>query len=170
MFEDINPDEFDVLLFNRKNITDVTSKGKVAAQKLHSNYTQKPKSIIVELNVYRKYLPDLIKYFVLITKVNEAAVKANDRLFAQGSENHYKRWTPEEDTMLIEEVCKGDSSLNEISIVFGRSPAAISNRITTLVGVKRLSQAVAGRFIGTINGKETSADVSEVVYRKNSLA
>lgn len=67
--------------------------------------------------------------------------------------------------MLIEEVC-GDTSIHELSLMFGRTPSSIKTRVSTLVGLERISQEVAGRFIGKINGDDANADIEGIVLKK----
>ena len=64
-----------------------------------------------------------------------------------------KRWTQADDEQLIEYVASGDFSMGAIASMFGRTPSAISARVTKLVGVGKISQEIAGRFIGTLNGE-----------------
>ena len=79
--------------------------------------------------------------------------------------NQNKRWTDEEDEMLIEMACDDEVSMIDLALFFGRSPGAIQTRITNLVGVGRISQEISGRFVGSINGEHV-AGVIEGELRK----
>ena len=144
----------------------IGTEGKEALRQIGKVMLHRPKKMIQELLVYRQYVPTLIKVVVAMGDVNRGIRMQNERYEAMTAEKSHKRWTPEEDESLIETVCREDTNIHEISAIFGRSPAAIQRRITHLVGVKRLSQAVAGRFVGTIGGVETDSDISGIVYRE----
>lgn len=137
-----------------------------AALKLNNVLIKRPKSIIVELNTFRKYCPILIKELCIITDINKKAVRENEQVISGATKNQNKRWTKEEDNVLIEMACKPDENIQTLSIMFGRTPASVANRITTLVGAKRLSQKVAGRFVGYINGEKTEADIAGTVHKE----
>ena len=137
-----------------------------AVHKVYNALQNKPKSIIVELNIYRKYCPILMKVLILSTEIQKTAIREKEQALNGIAKNTNKRWTEEEDNALIEKVCDPNENIQTLSIIFGRTPAAISNRITTLVGVKRLSQEVAGRFVGYINGERTEADIAGIVHKE----
>ena len=137
-----------------------------AAYKLSTIIQNRPKSIVVELNTYRKYVPQLIKALIDATMVMNASVKQSERYANPKAEKDHKRWTENEDKMLIDMVCYKDCSMMEIATTFGRTVSAIQTRLTYLVGVKRLSQQIAGKFIGKINGEQTEADLVGTVYKE----
>ena len=136
-----------------------------AFMKLAKVNSERPKSIIVELNTYRKYVPIIIKAYCSQSEgLKKAAVqisRCTDIDYDRGN----KRWSGEEDETLISLVCDGNQNIHEISTTLGRSPAAIQTRISVLVGRKRLSQEVAGKFIGTINGESTQAEIVGTLYK-----
>ena len=127
-------------------------------------FYHRPKSIVEELRVYRNNMPALIDYVMEITEFNEKTSKELDRVYEKTDERANKRWTPEDDELLIEQVCDEGVTPVRLSTIFGRTPSAISSRITYLVGVKRLSQSVAGRFIGKMDGHEVDADIEGTVH------
>lgn len=158
-----------VLLFQVDSIEQIkslTGKYKDAALQIYKALNQRPKSIIVELNIYRKYAPILIEYLLEITKINKAAINENERVFKKTDTNSRKRWTDVEDNLLIEAVCSEGATPARISAQFGRTPSAINSRITYLVGVKRLSQKIAGKFIGEINGENVNGFAVGTVYKE----
>lgn len=159
-----------VLLFQIESIDQIkslTGKYKHAALQVYKVSTQRPKSIIAELNIYRKYAPILIEYLLEITKVNKAALNENERVFKKTDTNSRKRWTDTEDNLLIEAVCSEGATPARISAQFGRTPSAISSRLTYLVGVKKLSQKIAGKFIGKINGEDVNGMAVGTVYKED---
>ena len=85
--------------------------------------------------------------------------------FMDSDMNAHKPWSAEEDNELIECICN-DMPEVFLAAKFKRSPNAIKTRVSTLVGKKRISQKVAGKFIGKVNGKQTVADLLGTVYRK----
>ena len=98
----------------------------------------------------------LLKAQHSICQAAENSIKrANDKT----SERSHKKWSSIEDEQLIDAVSKGDSSIIELSCVFGRSPSAIKSRVSYLVGIKRVSSEIAGRFIGTINGASIEGNI-----------
>ena len=139
---------------------------KEAAIKIYAVLKERPKSIIVELNTYRKYCPLLINLLCDLSDINKAACKENKRIHNKTQERANKKWTKEEDEMLINYLCDHNSSLTEIAAIFGRSPTAISSHVSNLVGRKRISQEVAGRFIGYIDGEEKESDIVGTIYKK----
>lgn len=150
------------------NLDDFTGKSEAleAVSKLGELQRHRPKSIVVELQLYRKYVPLLVKCLAETIALKEAMKEENDRFYGKSAGNSNKRWTKEEDELLIEEAAKEDATINEISITFGRTPSAIAGRITYLVGRKRISQAVAGRFVGFIDGEKKESEIVGTVYKK----
>lgn len=128
------------------------------------NIKKTHKGNINELMSYRKNVPDIIHY-VGELRLQVYGWKYILEMFLNSLDNNHTRWTNEEDEELIE------MASNETPEVFmaarlRRSPSSIKTRISQLVGVKRLSQQVAGKFIGEINGEQTEADLIGVVYKK----
>ncbi len=136
-----------------------------AFQQLAKVSTVKPKSIMVELNIYRKYVPMMIKAYSTMSEGVKKASKQIDRCTDIEYDRGNKRWTSEEDETLINLVCDGKDNIHTISTILGRSPGAIQTHISYLVGRKRLSQEVAGRFVGTINGIDAQATICGTVFK-----
>lgn len=143
----------------------VSEDGKEALKQIERVMLRRPKKMMQELLVYRQYVPTLIKLLAVKSDVDKGVREMNRRYESVEAEKSHKRWLPEEDEKLIDLVCREDTSIHEISAIFGRTPAAIQRRLTYLVGRSRISQAVAGRFIGTIDGVETVSDIQGVVYK-----
>lgn len=127
---------------------------------------KRPKSVIVEVNTYRKYVPLLLDAYIRmcegLRKSNMVYQRSTDIKYARGN----KKWTADEDNELIEQVCREDMNIHQLSAVFGRSPGAIKTHISELVGRKKLSQEVAGRFIGLIDGENVDAEINGTIYKK----
>ena len=138
-----------------------------AVQQLAKVSTERPKSIIVELNIYRKFLPILLKAYFVMSEGTDKACKQVERCTNIDYDRANKRWSKEEDEELINIVCDGKENIHQISTIFGRSPGAIKTHISELVGRKRLSQEVAGRFIGIIDGIEANAEIKGTIFKES---
>lgn len=124
---------------------------------------EKP-NISKELLTYRKYVPILLKHAEQLDGFNRRLSKTFERMESDSEEKKYQRWTPAEDEKLIELVCNPKWSMLEISTTMGRSVPAIKSRVTKLVGLKRISQEVAGKFIGTVDGNKIEGTISGTLY------
>ena len=144
----------------------VASKYFEAESKIRLNIHNPPNSIIEELRIYRKYSPLLVSYLDSLRRLGSMAAKDIKRLKEKTDDRSRKKWSEEEDNLLIECICSEKYTPAYISMKFGRSPSAISNRVSYLVGVKRLSQKVAGRFIGQINGEEVDGLAVGTLYKE----
>ena len=118
-----------------------------------------------QLLKYKKILPKLVKRLESDMEDYDLLLRELERLKAVKYENANKRWDKEDDEMLIDMICNNVPIYN-ISTTFGRSPSAISTRVSYLVGINRLSQDIAGKFIGTINGEEINGDIKGVLEKK----
>lgn len=124
---------------------------------------QRPK-LAKELGAYRRYVPALIEYIDYQNKINNGYTRTFDRYESASAERNYARWTEKEDELLIELVCS-DSSLLSVSTTMGRSPSSIKTRVSKLVGLKRISQEIAGKFIGTIDGEYVEGIAEGTLYK-----
>lgn len=162
--EDYNPLNDGIAMCN---ISKLQSKGESyeAVKKISEVLQNRPKSIIEELKIFRTYTRKLLRYIEEREKLLEWALKQNERFENDCDDKKYQRWTNEEDEMLIELVCDETKSLLELSTIMGRTVPAIKTRITKLVGVKRISQNIAGRFFGTIDGEEKEVNLNGTLYK-----
>lgn len=129
-----------------------------------SNIQKTHKGNINELMSYRENVPVLINYICDLMKTLHG-YKFMSIWNTTPDVNNHKRWSKSDENLLIDLVCKGDS-IRTIATIFHRSPSAIQTKITSLVGVKRLSQQVAGKFIGTANGADFNAELVGTIYKK----
>lgn len=143
-------------------------KGLEAAQKLDKVICY-PQDVLSELKIYRKYVPELLKDYTRVIRSNNEFVKVMKRQRTDSEEKKYKRWTDAEDNELIELVCDPDLSILDISVTMGRTVPAIKTRVSKLVGLKRLSQEIAGRFIGTINGNHAECVIDGTIYKEQAI-
>lgn len=106
-----------------------------------------------QLRIFRKYVPRLITLYNLAVDVQKGALKNADRAINATTERSGKRWTPEEDEVLVELASRDEESAFSIATKVGRTPGAVQSRLSQLVGIGKISQEIAGRFIGTLNGE-----------------
>lgn len=161
--KEIIPRNHGVLMWNRDEVEYTKEQFEEAMLKLCKLRTNRPK-LAVELATYRKYVPVLMKKCDLISEMNSSLKKQIDRYGTDSEEKKHKRWSEEEDLLLIEMACS-DMSLLEVSTTMGRTPSSIKTRLSKLVGVKRISSEIAGRFIGTVNGEQTEGVLKGTLYK-----
>ena len=166
MGEGYNPRTDDVAMWNPKTFQNATTEMNKALFTLLKLQRERPKSIVVELNTYRKYVPALIELYFLRDDMVTALGKEIERFHNDCDDKKHKRWTKEEDNILIDIICSGQQSPMETALVFGRSVSAIKTRVSTLVGKKRISQKVAGKFIGRITTNDTETHIDGVLVNE----
>ena len=115
---------------------------------------------------YRKITPILLKMLESDLEDWEMEHRQVERFSEVTFDNSNKRWNKEEDEMLINAVCDDNTSLYEISTRFGRSPAAIQTRISYLVGIKKISTEIAGKFTGTLNGENVFGEIKGTLKKE----
>ena len=67
--------------------------------------------------------------------------------------------------MLIE-LATTNMSMLELSTTMGRTPSSIKTRLSVLVGKERLSQEIAGKFLGLLNGNIVDGEISGILYKE----
>lgn len=115
---------------------------------------------------FRKVTPILLKLLESDLQDYELMHRQLERFNESSYDNSGKRWNKEDDEMLIEMICNNEPMYN-ISTIFGRSPGAINTRVSYLVGVNRLSQEIAGRFMGTLDGEVVEGEIKGTL-KKNT--
>lgn len=108
------------------------------------------------LRIFKKYVPKLIALYDLAVNGQRGAMKIANRAIESTTERSGKKWTVEEDEVLIELASRDNATPMSIATEMGRSPGAIQSRLSQLVGIGRVSQEIAGRFIGTLNGEHVA--------------
>ena len=119
-----------------------------------------------QLQIYRKHIPILIEGMAALTEINKDLVEINDRLTKSMYARNRKPWTQEEDATLIDMVCQEGMTVTQLSMYFGRTPGAISSHISPVVGVSRITQEVAGRFIGYVDGEKMEVHINGTLYKQ----
>lgn len=150
----------DRLLENWKTI----ERGRDALSKLSDIVSQPPKNKFKELQLYRGLAKAVIQYQFIYQDFVDACTEEIDRIVSGTSDRSRKRWTDDEDSVLIEMAAQ-DNTATEIAIMLGRSPGAIQTRLSYLVGVNRVSSQVAGRFVGWLDGEQVEGDIDGVVTK-----
>ena len=120
----------------------------------------------IQLTEWKKLGDEIIKYFYTYGTIMSKSALVNEEIATGAERNKNSRWTKEEDERLIDVVCQEGWTPFELSASFGRSIPAIKARVSKLVGLKRVSQEIAGRFFGTIDGVETSGSIEGIVYKR----
>lgn len=120
-----------------------------------------------QLKEWRKIGKKVAGILYAAGEISEATQTQIDRLSEKTGERSNRRWSEKEDEALIDMICQENTSILEISLIFGRSPAAIKSRVSQLVGVKRLSQEVVGKFIGTLNGANIEGSIKGQLFKQN---
>ena len=136
-----------------------------ALSRLERILSQKPKSIVAELNTYRRYVPLILEAYLKMSEALNKSILQIDRCTDIEYDRANRRWSREEDEEIIDRVCEGKLNIHQLSTIFGRSPGAIQTHISELVGRERLSQAVAGRFVGMIDGISAEAEICGKVFK-----
>lgn len=150
----------DRLLENWKTI----ERGRDALSKLSDIVSQPPKNKFKELQAYRSLAKAVIRYQFIYQDFVDACTEEIDRIVSGTSDRSRKRWTDDEDSVLIEMAAQ-DHTATEIAIMLGRSPGAIQTRLSYLVGVNRVSSQIAGRFVGWLDGEQVEGDIDGVVTK-----
>ena len=123
-----------------------------------------PKSTAHQMKVFRMYVPMLLDMYDAVHQCLMASCRQVDELQGSFSERARKRYTKDEDEIIIELAARGDT-LIAIALAVGRTPTAIQSRISHLVGIGKISEEIAGRFIGTLNGDFVDGYIDGVLYK-----
>lgn len=166
--KEYDPKTDGVLLFDSEKTLN-KSQINEAFVRLNSVIENRPKSIVVEVNAFRKNVPILLKALVQINELKKAACLQAHRVTTDNNDKKYQRWTENEDKLLIDLVCDESISMLELSTTMGRTVPAIKTRLSHLVGVKRISQKIAGRFIGKADGEEIDSELVGIIYKTDCV-
>ena len=141
-----------VLLFARKRVTATGDGVSRAMERVSKALAEPAKNPFDELKIYREYVPMIIKWGFGNQEILQDVLADNRRLTGTPGARSGKRWTSEEDRVLIDLATADDAAIIPIATTLGRSPQAISSRLTYLVGISRVTQEIAGRITGYIDG------------------
>ena len=119
----------------------------------------------IQLQRWRAVGKEMIEFMNSVGEFTSVTQREFDRLTKKYNERNNARWTHQEDNLLIELKCK-DVQEFEIATFLGRSVSAVNNRISYLVGIKRMRQDVDGKFYGTVNGVEYSGEQISGIIEK----
>ena len=136
-----------------------------AIEKLSELCHQPKGNAFSQLQQFRKMVPIILNYIIWQKKIIDRYTKIYDQMVAKMSAKHRKKWTPEEDELLIEIVARGEESISEVALMFGRSAGAIATRVSYLVGIKKVSEEVAGKFVGSLDGKHVEGVINGTVRK-----
>ena len=126
----------------------------------------RPKGAVNELRVYRQSVPYLLRFIIEQAGIIADFRKESDRFLSDSEDKRYKRWTDREDEQLIDLITRDDFSKMQIAVTLGRSVSAISNRVSFLVGRKRVSTEIAGKFFGKANGQDAELELCGTLYKQ----
>lgn len=118
-----------------------------------------------QLRIFKKYVPKLLSLYLGTHEALCASAKNETRLYNSTAERSRKRWEQDEDEILIELASRDEMSMTELAVTLGRTPGAIQTRLSQLVGIGRVSQAIAGRFIGTLNGENVQGYIDGSIQK-----
>ena len=142
-----------------KNDKELKKEIKTALIKLYECCQSAGGNMAKKYKTYDRYVPVLLKMYFEKQELLDKLSKQIERYEKTAAARKYARWTDEEDNALVEMVVQDDVGIHELSAAFGRSPASISTRLSKLVGIGRISQDIAGKFVGIFNGEEVSGQI-----------
>lgn len=125
----------------------------------------RPRSTFMQIKLMRELLYRAGAFLILQRKLIDDMIVERNRLTENVGERGRKRWTQQDDELLIEMASQDDTTIIDLSRQFGRTPGAIQSRISKLVGIKKMSVEVAGRFIGTLNGEFVEGNIDGTVSK-----
>ena len=120
----------------------------------------------VQLQKWRKLGMQMYKILKSNTECTKMSEKQYNELTKSVGSNATRRWTDNDDELLIDLICK-DMPVLEIASVFGRTTAAIQTRVSYLVGIRKLSSEIAGKFTGTLNGASIEGNIRGQLIKQN---
>jgi hypothetical protein len=154
----------DKMIENWKTIEE----GRAALAALARLVSNPPKNVHKQIQLYRSLSKAVINYQFMYQDFVEAVLEQQDRLVDGMNDRARKRWTDEEDEVLIELASQDDESATTIALALGRTPSAVQTRLSYLVGINKTTATVAGRFVGWLNGKHVEGDIDGIVSKDGS--
>ncbi len=149
-----------------QDVDSLQKETRTAIAKLYECCHSRGGNMAQKYRTYERYVPVLLKLYFEYQDLIDKQGKQVERYEKAASARKYAKWTDEEDIALIEMVVQENIGIHELSTMFGRSPAAISTRLSKLVGVGKISQEIIGKFVGTLNGEEVSGQIYGTLTKK----
>ena len=146
-------------------LSDNFETGRVLYQKIFKMLNGSKMNAFQEIKEWRKIGKQMMAYMETASKGFKNVAKENKRLRDITPERTGKKWTKEEDEILIEMLCDDDTNLIEIATTLGRSVSAISTRCSVLVGIERTKQNISGKFIGKLNGLVVDGTIDGILTK-----
>lgn len=165
MDNSFDPTDINVLLLNFKEEKKKLDGLQDAIVKLSMLCNQPHGTAFSQIQQFRKLVPKILNLILFQAKIIDGLEESFDRIVNNMSKNNGKKWTREEDDLLIEIVARGELTIAEIAITFGRTPSAITTRVSYLVGIKRVSEEIAGRFTGYLDGRSVEGFIKGTVRK-----
>lgn len=158
----------EALTITERNAARAVSEGRNVADALSAVFGQECRMNPGQrLRFFNKYVPMLLDSYQVMHAILDDSLKINNELTRRLGENARKRWTPEDDELLIERVTMDETpNISQIAAEFGRTPSAIMSRVTLLVGRNRVSQEVVGRFVGFMDGDYVEAELDGELFKR----
>lgn len=127
------------------------------------NHGQSSENLHQRMKLYREASNELINAYAAVQQLLTSYRESYEELTGQASGRNRKRWTAEEDEVLIEIASQGERTLFQLALDMARTPGAVQSRLSYLVGIRRISQQVAGRFVGYVDGEPVDAEIEGVL-------
>lgn len=140
-----------------------------AARELMEMEHRPQKNAFAALAKYRRASKILIEMVNVFQIVHDDQNRELEILNGSGMERDKKRWTPVEDETLVDLASRGTESLMRIAVSLRRSPGAVTSRLTYLVGIRRVSEEIAGRITGFIDGEPVEGFFSGTLARSQNV-
>lgn len=139
---------------------------RILAPKIRDMLNEPKKNPIQELKEWRKIGKNMLVYMKMQAKLNKNMLKQQQRLVTMKSDRSGKKWTPEEDEVLIELICDDEFTLLDVSKTLGRSISAIQTRCSFLTGVENTKKKIQGKFQGKLNGLVIDGTIDGLLIKK----
>lgn len=142
-----------VALYHEEVVSGFMTRMHAATRDIDTLRNNPPKSIHVRMKMYDRVASAFLEHLDFTIEMKRELTKELKQERGARPDRNGKRWLDDEDILLIERVAAGDS-IQKIANTFGRTPLAVSGRVSHLVGIKRITEEIAGRIEGYLNGTE----------------
>lgn len=142
--------------------------GRILYQKIFKLLNESKLKPFHEIQAWRKVGKNMMTYMETVTKGINNVCKENKRLSTMKYDRGHKKWTEEEDEILIELLCDDSLTLLDVSKTLGRSISAINTRCSVLTGVERVKQKIQGKFQGKLNGMVVDGTIDGLLFKEDN--